>query len=459
METPQNWLPIAQILLTQNIRSYWVGGCIRDLLLEKTPSDWDIVLEGVSDIDDLIKTITPLVNSITKDIGAQFPVWKVKLPKSTDVIESESFDEYDIALCRVEKKSGVTRQEFSVSWANVTIEQDLLRRDLTINAIAKDCITGELIDPYFGQLHLLNKIAHPVSQAFCEDPLRVIRAARFIAKFRLTPSPELICYSKSLVNEPLSGERIGMELRKLFESGCSCFPFFNFLKLTNWLPKYFIELDDLIGIPQDRVWHPEGDAYCHTLYTVDEARDPFTKMVMLCHDLGKATTTKISKRGYWTAPSHEIASVPLTESLCKRIFWADFKEINQIKVLVKHHMIHAMDGIATKTHVIKRTLRDLLKVGLTYDHLVEVCRCDVSGRPPLIAETPDIGQNLIPLFDSDWIIPLVNGDMLLEKGVPVGPHYKTILEKCIIFQDRGQLTKDKIGSGQWFNLVKTLNLF
>jgi tRNA nucleotidyltransferase (CCA-adding enzyme) len=222
--------------------------------------------------------------------------------------------------------------------------------------------------------------------------------------------------------------------------------FFDFLRQVNWLGYFFKELEDLIGVQQSAVHHPEGDAYTHTMLCVNQANDYFTRIVMLCHDLGKAVTTTISDSGKISAIGHEAAGVPLALAMMQRIHLLDYKFQNKVCTLVQLHMIHTQQ-ISEK--VIRRTLRILTEAGLTYSHLVEVCRCDVSGRtlPPF---TPNIGQErATELLEQGLMTPVVTGKLLLSLGLKPSKELGTIINKALELQDKGTLN-----SSNWFQVLK-----
>lgn len=451
---------IARDFNENNISMYYVGGCVRDEILDIPTDDIDICLVGVEN-KKLVEDIVRKYGNITAEIGKNFPNW-------VSIIDSHKVD---FALARKEKLVGGTRKEFECSTDKVTIEDDLYRRDITINAIAKNVLTDEIIDPYEGIIDLEDKVARPVSEAFAEDTLRVIRAGRFIAKFNLTPSKSLITLCKQLNPKDISNERVGMELMKLFklESGTKVSKFFYFLKEVGWLQYHFQELYDLIGVPQSPKHHPEGDAFVHTMHCVDTANDWFMRTVMLCHDLGKANCTTIDgidckiwegdKQGYSVydfkiqSIGHESAGVELTRRMLKRIHLTSHEIINKIGCLVELHMIRAVYTKDNEQKIVRRNLRKLMHYELDYELLVETVRCDLAGRPPLLPINPDIGQELAKkLIEDDDMKPVVTGRLLKETGIRDGEEMGKMIKVGLDLQDRGVLNRDNwrnrlIGSG------------
>lgn len=422
---------IAIALLGIGVNSYYVGGCVRDKFLGVESDDIDVCLVGAPNV----QTIDRFLNSfgIAKYVGESFPVWKIT--------DSEG-NEYDFALARTERKVGQNRQDFAVHFDDsVSIEDDLRRRDLTVNAIAINVVSGEVIDPFGGINDLCNKIARPVSEAFAEDTLRIYRAARFIARFNLSPAPELVSVCRNLMPIGISNERVGMELDKLVKQSNTPSMFFQFLKNVGWLGYHFHELDTLVGVQQNPKYHPEGDAFEHTMHCMDAANTPFMRIVMMCHDLGKATTTVLDK-GNWKAPGHACAGIEPTLNMLKRIKFKDGKYQNKVACLVENHMFHVMPEFSRRA--VGRMVNRLAEVGLSFDDLVEVCRCDLAGRPPIEPIEPYIGQDLAEGFEvqGERIEPIVSGHMLIEKGIAPGPELGRIKSELLDLQLSGELNEE-----------------
>lgn len=474
------------------IDTYVVGGAVRDELLGKSPGDMDICLVGgvlpwnVMDALNYISGEVPGFQGFTTVHGS-FPIWIVQI----DDIK------YEFAMARTERLTGESRTEFETKVHDVTIEEDLLRRDLTINAIAKNLLTGKIVDPYEGKFDIMYKIAKPVSTAFLEDNLRVLRAARFIATYELTPTPSLIDYCKritpttAIINHKLtvqllSMERVGMEVKKLMEKAVKPSLFFDFLNQVGWLQPLFPEVYNLIGVPQSAKHHPEGDAYRHTMHTLDEATDPFIRIVMLCHDLGKATTTEVN--GFpWNPPNclaedllqlhkeqpltnglkisahdHEKEGEILTRQMLQRIHYDSHKEIRKIECLVGLHMvrIHFVNKQRTIDKLVRRTLRRLMHYGLSYYQLVAVTWADMAGRPPIepptLAEVHELlhTEYALNLLINGDMNPIVTGKKLLALGISPTEEMGKIIEKALELQDRGTLTKDN-----WLKVLKGTSMF
>ena len=257
---------------------YLVGGAVRDEILGIKNSDEDYCVVGISH-DDFIKLFPEAISR-----GKSFEV----------------FDMYgkEFALARLEKKTGKGHKEFEITTGeNITIFDDLKRRDLTINSIAKNVLTGEIIDPYNGKNDIKNKIIKATSECFVEDPLRVYRAARFACKYNFNVEKNTLKLMTKIKNElqELSAERVFDELRKALQCDKPSI-FFNILKEADIIDVHFIEIYRLIGALQPEIYHPEGDAYNHTMLALDMSatltKDEKIRFSVLVHDLGKGVTPK-----------------------------------------------------------------------------------------------------------------------------------------------------------------------
>ncbi len=450
---------IAAWFSNYNIQLYVVGGYVRDEIMGTPSEDMDICLVGggtaaiVSGKLEALKA-TGHIDTVTTVHGS-FPIWIVEINGT----------KYEFAMARKERKLGQSRTEFETEVKDVTIEEDLMRRDFTINAIAKNVLTEEIIDPFYGRMAIRRKMLSPVSEAFKEDSLRVIRAARFISRFQFTPTSLLKDYCRDLKPTDISAERVGMELMKTLKQVEKPSMFFNFLKEVGWLGYFFKELEDCIGVPQSPIHHPEGDVYTHTMHCIDAADGWFARTVMTCHDLGKAITTKVDGMDYKlavrelrdiqqgslshkvTAHGHEEAGVQLTYNMLKRIHFTDHSTIRRIGCFVELHMIRATMTQKNYDKLIRRTLRKLMHHNLTYPQLLYIIWCDLAGRPP--KEPPSLSElyeqmhldHARNLVINGEMEPIVTGEKLLEIGIPSGPEMGQMITKALELQDRGTLTK------------------
>lgn len=310
------------------LKSYLVGGAVRDELLGLTPKDQDYVVVGSSPEE--------MLSLGFRSVGKDFPVF----------LHPDSSEEY--ALARSEKKvsKGYAGFEFYTS-PDVTIEQDLLRRDLTINAIAKDLSTGEIIDPYNGKSDLENKVIRHVSSAFSEDPLRVLRVARFFARYHhlgFTIAEETLSLMKELSKTDelnhLTPERVWVEMNKALGEK-SPEKFFECLHETGALSIVLPEINALWGVPQPEAHHPEIDTGVHTMLALKQCASMTENKVFrfgtLVHDLGKAVTPKDKLPQHI---NHEDTGVPIVNNLCERLKAPkEYREFAAI-ICAKHTHIH-----------------------------------------------------------------------------------------------------------------------
>jgi len=272
------------------MQEFIVGGFVRDKLLGINAADKDWVVVGA--------TLDQMQAANFKQVGREFPVF----------LHPQTQEEY--ALARTEKKTAAGYNGFICDFnKDITIEQDLQRRDFTINAMAMDAATGAIIDPYGGQQDLEHKLIRHVSSAFIEDPLRVLRAARFLARFYslgFKIAPETLELMQAMVQNgeisALAKERVWREIhRALTEKSPQ--QFFLTLHSIGALQIIFPQLANLWGVPQRREYHPEIDTGVHTMLVLEQivflSNDPKVRFAALCHDLGKALTPK----DQW--PSHK----------------------------------------------------------------------------------------------------------------------------------------------------------
>jgi tRNA nucleotidyltransferase (CCA-adding enzyme) len=308
---------------------YLVGGAVRDKLLGVTTQDRDWVVVGGS--PGQLRALG------YQQVGADFPVF----------LHPQTKEEY--ALARTERKTGLGYQGFSVDFdSSVTLEEDLARRDLTINAMAEDD-QGRLIDPFNGKADLDKRSLRHVSPAFREDPLRVLRIARFAARFHhlgFTVAEDTQQLLRLMANsgelQHLVAERVWTEMsRALGETTPS--EFFKVLKRCTALAGLFPELDRLFGVPQTMRWHPEVDTGLHTLKALDWARtqtdDVEVLLATLCHDLGKGlteTTMLPSHRG------HEQLGANLLRDIAKRMKWPNGPALLAETVARHHTLCHRL---------------------------------------------------------------------------------------------------------------------
>ena len=324
---------IANIIKNEGGRLYLVGGAVRDSLLGKQLHDEDYCVVGIE---------SRRFKELFEEAHAR----------------GKSFEVYDIdgkefAMARKEIKKGAGHKEFEIETGkHITIEEDLKRRDITINTMAKDVLTGEIIDLFNGKEDLKNKIIRATSKAFVEDPLRVYRVARFAASFEFEVDKETVKMMEKLKEEliTLSSERVFTELKKALGAKRPSV-FFEVLRKANVLDVHFKEIYDLIGSIQPQEHHPEGDSYNHTMIVLDNSailtNDIMIRFCALVHDLGKGTTPLNIRPHHY---GHEDRGVKLVENLGKRLKIPN-SWIKCGKVTAKEHM---RGGIFNKMSVTKK---------------------------------------------------------------------------------------------------------
>jgi tRNA nucleotidyltransferase (CCA-adding enzyme) len=350
--------------MKNDAKIYCVGGAVRDRLLGLPVQDHDWVVVG--------GTPEAMVAQGFQPVGKDFPVF----------LHPHTHEEY--ALARTERKTARGYQGFAVYAApDVTLEQDLLRRDFTINAIAQDA-DGKLIDPHNGVADLRAGILRHVSAAFSEDPVRILRAARFAARFGFTIAPETLQLMRDMANngevDALVAERVWQELaRGLMEKKPS--RFFETLRSCGALAKIIPEVDVLFGVPQPEKYHPEIDCGIHTMLVVDDAAHhdyPLeVRYAALTHDLGKGNTPKnILPRHI----GHELRSVDLVKTLSQRLRVPG--ECRDLALLAAryHGDIHRAFELRAQTIIKLFQSADAWRRPERFTHLLLACASDARGR-------------------------------------------------------------------------------
>ncbi len=347
------------------MQTYIVGGAVRDELLGRPNADRDYVVVGATPEAMLAQGFRP--------VGKDFPVF----------LHPETHEEY--ALARTERKTGRGYHGFAFRAApDVTLEDDLARRDLTINAMAK-AADGSLIDPFDGQRDLQARVLRHVGPAFAEDPVRILRLARFAARFSdFSVAPETLALMRGMVADGevdhLVAERVWQELAKgLMEDKPS--RMIEVLRDCGALARLLPEVDKLFGVPQRADYHPEVDTGIHTLMVVDQsARRGFVLPVRfsaLTHDLGKAETpADILPRHL----GHEERSVRLTEQLCARLRVPNDCRDLALLMARYHGNVHRAGDLKASTLVTLFEKTDALRRPERFRQLLEACLCDYTGR-------------------------------------------------------------------------------
>ena len=354
-------IPTAEVFL--------VGGAVRDSLLGLTARERDWLVVGSNP--------KKMLELGYRQVGNDFPVF----------LHPKTHEEH--ALARRERKLETGHRGFQTDTGNVTLEEDLSRRDLTINAIAQS-ESGQIIDPYNGRADLENRTLRHVSSAFCEDPLRVLRVARFAAQlapfdFRVAPGTLELLKSMSSNGElaSLVPERVWRETERALKSPRPRV-FFEVLRSADALKIIFPELDALFGVPQRPEFHPEIDSGLHTMLSLDRITESTLnsrlRFAVLVHDLGKATTPpEILPRH----TRHEDRSARITEALCDRLRIPN--AYREIAVLVARHHLLCHTSMRLRASTIEKLLSSLnaWKDSSLVADFTECCKADAQGRTGL----------------------------------------------------------------------------
>ncbi|EGQ8324207.1 multifunctional CCA addition/repair protein [Vibrio cholerae] len=352
---------------------YLVGGAVRDQLLQLPVYDRDWVVVGSSP--------QAMLAAGFQAVGKDFPVF----------LHPNSKEEH--ALARTERKTGVGYTGFACHYApDVTLEEDLLRRDLTINAMAQDN-SGQLIDPYGGQRDLAAKVLRHVSPAFVEDPLRVLRVARFAAKLHhlcFTVAEETMQLMAKIAQsgelQHLTAERVWQEWHKSLSTHHPEV-FLQVLRDCGALAVVLPEIDRLFGVPQPEKWHPEIDTGIHTLMVAKQAAQLSDSLLVRfaaqVHDLGKGVTPPSE----W--PRHKLhchTGLNIIESLCERIRVPnEFRDL-ALAVCAQHSNIHRADELKPATKLKVLGLLDVWRKPERLEQVLLCCEADHRGRLGLESE-------------------------------------------------------------------------
>lgn len=446
MAIPDLIIRLAMAVRDHGGRALLVGGCVRDELMGLQPKDWDLEVYGIEPAQ--LRELLDRFGSVNV-VGEAFTVYKLG-------------PHLDVSVPRRERKSGRGHRGFVIEGdPSMSVAEATRRRDFTINAILKDPLTQEVIDPFYGRAHIQNKLLRAVSpDTFGEDSLRVLRAAQFAARFEFDIEPDTAELCRSIDLTDLPAERLWGEMEKLLLRAQKPSIGLKWLRELGAIDQLFPELKALVDVPQEPEWHPEGDVWVHTLLTVDRARDlidelPYPKQVTvmlaaLAHDFGKPATTEFID-GRIRSREHEECGVAPAESFLDRL------------------NIHTLDGYDVRAQVIA-IVRDHLKPGEFFKKRLEVSvgafrrlarkvDLDLLYR---VAKADSLGRNAehVPREKwyradaQDWFIervrelelqdgaptPLLLGRHLLEMGMEPGPRVGEITKAVYEMQLDGRVT-------------------
>ncbi len=434
-----------------------VGGGVRDWLLGLPTADFDIEVAGIG-FEGLRAALAAF--GPTDVVGRSFGVVKVR---------GAGGAEHDFSLPRRESKTGAGHRGFAVEPDPTLGDADAAaRRDFTVNAIAMDPFTGEVIDPFGGRADLAARVLRHTGPAFTEDPLRVLRAFQLAARldFTLAPETAALCRSIYASYAELAVERVWGEWDKWASKSVRPSRGLEVLEQTGWI-RHFPEVAALRGTPQEPEWHPEGDVLTHTGLCLDAlagleawrsaptARRRLLSLAVLAHDFGKPRTTqRAERRGAerWVSPGHEAAGGPLSDSFLRRI-GAPVDLDAPVRALVVHHLAHhhGKDGDFSDSQV-RRLARRLSPA--TIDDLALVMEADSMGRPPL--PSADIVGLIGRLRERASALeieasaprPIIQGRHLVAMGRRPGPDFKPVLDAAFEAQLDGAFS-DEAGGLAW----------
>ena len=452
---------IIEKLVAAGGQALLVGGCVRDQVMGTKPEDIkDIDIEVYKLNYDQI--VAALPDFHTDLVGKAFGVVKID-------------NCIDVSIPRTEVKTGEGHKGFTtIPDPFMPVDKAAARRDFTINSMAMDT-NGNIIDFYGGLDDVRLKILRHTSEAFKEDPVRVLRGMQFAARFGFTMHPETAWECREILNEAhtMSPERVYGEWHKWATKGKFPSMGLRILEQTRW-SSFFPELEALINTPQDNIWHPEGSCWTHVALSCDaaakiadrrgfdEQQREILMFAALCHDLGKPSTTITNEHGRIVSPDHTSVGVPLARSFLNKMRAPSWL-VDTVCPLVDEHMAHVARKTAFDFHeniepterVVKRLANRLAPA--TIDLWAAVCEADHSGRDPLPHGNPVSSWEAVAaqLAVQDCRPrPILMGRHLLEAGYEPGPIIGQITKTAFEAQLDG-LFSDLEGAKQWLaNLGK-----
>ena len=434
--------------------AFLVGGCVRDSLLGLPVKDFDVEVHGVS-LDALASALGSL--GATDVVGRAFGVVKLALPGAGEV---------DFSVPRRDSRVGPGHRGFVVEADPGLDPRDAAaRRDFTVNALVWDPRRSVAIDHFGGFADLRQRVLRHTSDAFDEDPLRVLRAMQLVSRLDFTVAPETVARCRAMLagHAELPRDRLRGEWFKWASLSVRPSAGLRFLEACGWLAEY-PELAALPGTRQEPAWHPEGDVWTHTLHALDAlVGDPVWRdadepsriswtLAVLLHDIGKPARTTHQSRNAGVrivSPGHEIEGARLAPAFLERI-GAPGWVTDRVVPLIAQHMAHLQ---AATERAVRRLARRLEPETIT--GLAVVIRADMAGRPPLPAEPPATLVEMLRVADSLSLAhaaprPILLGRHLLERGWPEGPGLGQVLRGGFEAQLDGAF-HDVAGALEWLD--------
>jgi tRNA nucleotidyltransferase (CCA-adding enzyme) len=410
---------IARELRSAGYRALIAGGAVRDALLGLDPKDIDIEVYSIN-YDALAEFLK--AHGRVDLVGKSFGVVKFRAPEG---------EAADFSVPRRDSKTGPSHRDFAATFdPSITPREAASRRDFTINAMACDPLTHELLDFFGGREDLRNRVLRATSAAFFEDPLRVLRGMQFACRFDLTLDPATAGMCRSIADQysTLAKERVAEEFMKWAAKSVHPGRVLEYLAGTGWLA-HFPEIDRMRGIPQDPEWHPEGDVAIHTMLMLDQAariadRDrcegddrAVLLFAALAHDFAKAGTTEMRNRDgrmRWTAWGHEPAGGPLARGFLSRI-GIKSTIVDQVVKLVENHLAHSSIGADVTPRTIRRLAVRLAPASIA--QLVRLIEADASGRPPRPRGLPDAAARIRDMAAAQSVAEKPQAALILGRHV------------------------------------------
>jgi tRNA nucleotidyltransferase (CCA-adding enzyme) len=472
MNSYKKVLSLAEVVRSASGRAMLVGGSVRDELMGIEPKDHDVEVYGIESerLKALLEEFAANIAAEGSTPQAAFADESVRGPL---MAVGEAFavykigDDLDVSIPRRERKSGKGHRGFTIEGdPDMSFEEACSRRDLTVNAIMKDPLTGEVVDPFNGRGDIEKKVLRHVSDAtFAEDSLRVLRAAQFAARLKFDIAPETVELCRSIDVTDLPKERIWDEFEKLLLLADEPSIGLKWLYDLRVCEQIFPELQSLVGVPQEPAWHPEGDVDVHTMMVADEARrliDDLTYerkvAVMLgavAHDLGKPPTTEFID-GRTRSRGHDEAGVEPTISFLDTLgiyTLNGFDVRDQVIQLVRYHLKPGEFYNADKKNQVGDGAFRRLARKVEPDLLYRVAKADSLGRYP----GGDRSKMIFGSEAQEWFIekvrelqiehkapePILMGRHLIELGMKPGPEFKKILDAVYELQLDGKINDIK----------------
>ena len=413
-------IAIAKAVQQHDGTCYYVGGYVRDALLGIENKDIDMEVHGVSPtvLEDILKDFGEVIT-----IGASFGIYHLKGYS------------LDIAMPRKETARGTGHRDFDVFVDPfIGTEKAALRRDFTVNALMQNVMTGEITDHFGGKADLeKGVIRHVNDSSFAEDPLRVLRAAQFAARFDFEIAEETVALCSAMDLTALSKERIETELEKALLKADKPSVFFEYLRKMNQLDYWFKELKDVIDVPQNPQFHAEGDVWTHTMMVLDQAAKYRHKaenpkgfmLAALCHDYGKAVCTQVVD-GRIRSIGHETEGLPLVETFLNRIT-SETKLINYVLNLCALHM--KPNALAAMNAGVKSTNK-MFDQAQDPTALVYMAMADNYGRIMANGITPheDFLIERLEIYNDIMSKPFVQGRDLIGAGLEPNEKFSDYLD-------------------------------